>query len=103
MKKILLTLGLMLSTNAWASPMVCDVEIFSGSENAFIDTRNCKSGDILSWSSISLKDNPVRKTKTGRYIVAHYCHQEKNITTSPDFGVGVCTYTGEHLPIRYKD
>ena len=102
MKKLLLTLGLMLSANAWASPMVCDIEIVSGTENAFMDTRNCESGDILSWSSIS-SGIPTWKTKTGRYIVAHYCHQEKNITVSPDFGVGVCTYTGEHMPIRYKD
>lgn len=94
--KRLLTLSLLLlfSVDVFAEQKVCKVNA-DYSDETRESIQKCEAGDILYWRGSS--------RWVGRDIVAHYCDQEKQITTEEQAMVGVCTFTGKKLTERETD
>ena len=90
-KKLLITLGLMISFGLFAEPRTCKVYIDSA-EELRDSIEKCEGGDLLWWRGANYL-HPLM-------IVARYCDQEKAITVNDNLTSGVCTYTGEMLMPR---
>ena len=110
-KLILITASLLISIGVYAEQRVCELkgsefnlstaslEVASLRILSKLSDMNCKSGDILTWvmtpTDVQMQTMDIRgRHVMGRTIVSMYCHQEKQITTSQDLTIGVCTWTG---------
>ena len=93
--------SLLMASGVYAEQKACHVTWVETFNDIALDMRNCKSGDVITWSGQYMDKNAAfRKTEYGRHVVAYYCHQEKQITTNADLSQGVCTYTGKKLDLR---
>ena len=111
-KLILITASLLMSIGVYAEQRVCELKGFEFNLSTAslevaslrilskLSDMNCKSGDILTWDmtptdvQLRLLDEIFARHTVSRAIVSMHCHQEKQITTSEDLALGVCTWTG---------
>ena len=100
-----LTLSILLilfAGGVWGEQKICTIDTVTKSINELdiIEKINqCEVNDILYWDLNGYVPLPQFKdlytskpTRRAAKLIADYCHQEKQITTSADLSIGVCTF-----------